>query len=57
MNVIMLSHELSPSGMEYLRQQGPVEVICRNQKDAGKVMDDFVRADGYLLRMGKLDEN
>ena len=55
MNVIMLSHELSPSGMEYLRQQGPVEVICRNQKDVGQVMDDFVRADGYLLRMGKLD--
>lgn len=53
----MVSHELSPSGMDYLRQQDQVEVICRNQKDIGLVMEDFVKADGYLLRIGRISRN
>ncbi|MCI8660251.1 MAG: hydroxyacid dehydrogenase [Lachnospiraceae bacterium] len=55
MSIIMLSHELSPSGMDYLGQQSQIQIICHNQKNIRLVMDDFVRADGYLLRIGKLD--
>lgn len=55
MSIIMLSHELGASGMDYLQRQNQVDVICRNQKDIRQVMDDFVRADGYLLRIGTID--
>ena len=55
MKKIMLSHELCDEGMSYLKSHENIKVICHNTADIDTVMDEFREAEGYLLRMGKLD--
>lgn len=54
MSVIMLSHALHPEGMDLLACQQDIKVMVANQGDLSLVLDDFRKADGFILRIGRI---
>lgn len=53
MNKIVLSHPLYKPGMDALK--GTADVIIPNNGDSDEILDQLLDADGYILRIGKID--
>lgn len=54
MNKIVLSHALYTPGMKAL--EGKAEVIIPNDGDSDRIIDELKTADGFILRIGKIDQ-
>lgn len=53
MNKIVLSHPLYKPGMDAL--EGKVDLVIPNNGDSDEILDHLLDADGYILRIGKID--
>lgn len=53
MNKIVLSHPLYKPGMDAL--EGKADLIIPNNGDSDEIIDQLLDADGYILRIGKID--
>ena len=52
MSTIVVSHALYKDGMEVLKDN---ELIIPNNGDSDVILEDLKKADGYILRIGKID--
>lgn len=53
MNTILLSHPLYKPGMDAL--EGKAELLIPNDGDSDRIINDLKKADGFILRIGKID--
>ena len=53
MNTILLSHPLYKPGMDAL--EGKAELLIPNDGDSDRIIDQLRQADGFILRIGKID--
>jgi D-3-phosphoglycerate dehydrogenase len=53
LNNIVLSHELYKPGMEALESKA--NLIITNNGDSSMILDQLEKADGFILRIGKID--
>ncbi len=55
MNTIVLSHALYKPGMDILQKSGS-NLIVPNNGDSDVIIEDLKKADGFILRIGKIDK-
>ena len=53
MNTILISHPLYKPGMDAL--EGRAELIIPNDGDSDRILEDLKKADGFILRIGRID--
>lgn len=51
--LVVLSHQLYKPGMDIL--DGKVDILITNNGDSGAIIDDLKNADGFILRIGRID--
>ncbi|MFA6507315.1 MAG: hydroxyacid dehydrogenase [Treponemataceae bacterium] len=53
MRTVLISHPLYKPGMDAL--EGKAELIIPNNGNSDQILDDLKKADGFILRIGKID--
>ena len=53
MKTVLISHPLYKPGMDAL--EGKVELIIPNNGNSDQILDELKKADGFILRIGKID--
>jgi len=53
MDTVVLSHALYKDGMDVL--SGKVEMVITNNGKSDEILDELKKADGFILRIGKID--
>lgn len=53
MKTVLISHPLYKPGMDAI--EGKAELIVPNDGDSDRILDQLKRADGFILRIGKID--
>lgn len=53
MRTVLLSHPLYKPGMDAL--EGKAELIIPNDGDSDRILEELKKADGFILRIGKID--
>ena len=53
MDTVVLSHALYKDGMDIL--SGKVEMVITNNGKSDEILDELKKADGFILRIGKID--
>ncbi|ADK80799.1 hydroxyacid dehydrogenase [Sediminispirochaeta smaragdinae] len=54
MSTVVLSHALYDPGMRLLEQNG-IDVVIPNNGNSDDILEDLQKADGFILRIGKID--
>jgi len=54
MSTVVLSHALYDPGMRLLEQNG-IDIVIPNNGNSDDILEDLQKADGFILRIGKID--